>query len=127
MRFIGPLLLLALLLALAWFNPSTEQFNTFLSEEVAARVGETAGEAGRATGFLTERLGRAAGDAIGRSAGREIAGRFERSNYLLASTYSLDLNGRREGGEWVFLGIAGQFVPLETPENLQTLIRDVLL
>ena len=126
MRFVGPILFFTLLGALWFFNPGPDQFSAFLSEEIAERLGE-AGEDAGAMGFLNDRLGRAVTDAAGDAIGRGVAGRFERSNYLLASTYSLDLNGRREGGEWTFLGIAGQFFPLEAPENAETLIRDLVL
>ncbi|OZC04178.1 hypothetical protein [Rubricoccus marinus] len=128
MRIVLPILIGTLLLVLWWFNPNEDQFAVFLTDElraVAGNAGEQAGEAaGGAVGFLTGRLGRAVGDAAGRAAGREASGLFERENYGIASTYELDLNGRREGGEWVFLGIAGQFVPIKQPEDLQTLVRD---
>lgn len=127
MRFVLPVLIGTLVLVLWWFNPSQDQFKDFLGEEVSARMGQAAEDAGSATGFLTERLGRAAGDAAGRAIGRGAADQFERNSYGVASTYTLDLNGRRPGGEWQFLGIAGQFVPTKTPENLETLVRDLAL
>jgi hypothetical protein len=42
-----------------------------------------------------------------------VARETERTDYLLASVYDLDLTGpQREGGEYRFLGIAGQFIEL---------------
>ena len=130
MRFGLPILIGTLLVVLWWFNPTEEQFQEFLTEEIRGIASDAGADAGRtaggAMGFLTERLGRAAGDAAGRAAGRQASGMFERESYGVASMYTLDLNGRREGGEWKFLGIAGQFVPIDQPENLDVLVRDQL-
>jgi len=130
MRFVLPILLGTLLIVLWWFNPKEEQFTDFLTQEISALTANAGEEAGRATGGVTSvlagRLGRAVGDAAGRAVGREASGMFERKSYGVASMYTLDLNGRRPEGEWKFLGIAGQFVPIEQPENLQQLIRDQL-
>ncbi|HIG75811.1 MAG TPA: DUF4359 domain-containing protein [Bacteroidetes bacterium] len=129
MRFLLFGLILALAALLWWTNPEEEQFTTFVTEEVTERLGNVGADgaraAGGAMGFIAERLGREAGQAIGGALGRAASEEFERSNYLVASTYTLDLNGRASGGEWTFLGIAGQFFPLEQPENLETLIRDL--
>ncbi|MEM6327807.1 MAG: DUF4359 domain-containing protein [Bacteroidota bacterium] len=130
MRFLLPILIGTLLVILWWTNPEDEQFTSFLVDEVVTIVGDLGEDAGRATGgalgFLTERLGRAAGEAAGTVAGRAASQEFERSNYGIASTYTLDLNGRASGGEWTFLGVAGQFVPIKEPENLETLVRGIL-
>ncbi len=130
MRFILPVLIGTLLLVLWWFNPNEDQFAVFLTDEIRTVAGDAGEEAGRAAGgamgFLTGRLGREVGDAAGRAAGREASSRFERESYGVASTYTLDLNGRRPEGEWVFLGAAGQFFPLKQPEDLQSLLRDQL-
>ena len=104
--------------ALYVLNPGPDKFKQFLQVEIAERaearareVGERAGggAGSSVTGFLAERLGRAAGE-VGSQA-------FERENYHLASVYTADLNGRQPGGAWKFLGIAGWFFPLENPET----------
>ena len=114
------ILLLGLLLVagiLYLLNPGPEKFKEFLETEVAAQAeararaaGESvAGQMGGATaGFLADRLGRKAGSIASDAFGRE--------DYKVASVYTADLNGRRPGGAWKFLGIAGWFVPLERPE-----------
>ena len=98
-------------------NPGPEKFKEFLELELAqqaearARAAgeEVGGEVGGAvSGFLADRLGRRAGSIASEA--------FEREDYKLASVYTADLNGRRPGGAWKFLGIAGWFVPLERPE-----------
>ena len=127
-RFILFILFGTLLSALFVMNPGEEAFGEFLStkvSEIGGDLGEDAG--GGALGFLTERLGRAAGETAGAAAGARASRLFERSNYLIASTYTLDLNGRREGGEWQFLGIAGQFVPTKKPDDLPRLIQQSVL
>ena len=53
---------------------------------------------------------------LGQEAGDLTSAAFDREDYYLASVYAVDINGRRPGGEWAFLGIAGQFFPLDTPE-----------
>jgi hypothetical protein len=97
-------------------NPGPEKFREFLQEELAAqaeerarRVGEGVGgdAGGDVAGFIAGRLGRQAGDLASDA--------FQREDYHLASIYTADLNGRRPGGAWKFLGIAGWFVPLEQP------------
>lgn len=94
--------------ALYVLNPGPDKFKQFLQVEIADRAEERiGGEGNSVTGFLAERLGRAAGE-VGSQA-------FDRENYYLASVYTADLNGRQPGGAWKFLGIAGWFFPLEDP------------
>lgn len=98
-------------------NPGPTRFNEFMQDEMARRAEEAARQAGGTVagrmgegvaGFLADRLGRAAGDAVSTA--------FERDDYYVASVYRVDLNGRRPGGEVEFLGIANQFFPLKMPE-----------
>lgn len=92
--------------ALYLLNPGPDTFEEFLSTEMAERArGESGGGAG---GFLADR--------IGRSAGAAASDLFDREDYKVASVYTADFNGRRPGGEWTFLGIAGWFIPLERPD-----------
>ena len=98
-------------------NPGPETFREFLREEIADQAeaearaaGEAAGgrAGGDVAGFIADRLGRRAGDLASNA--------FERDNYHLVSVYTADLNGRRPGGAWKFLGAAGWFFPIERPE-----------
>ena len=109
---------LAIVAVLLFFlNPGPEDFRVFLTEELsdrAEREARAAGESvagrfgGDVAGVLARRLGREAGDLASDA--------FERENYYVASVYFVDVNGRRPGGEWEFLGIAGQFFPIEEIE-----------
>ncbi len=111
---LGLILLAGILYVL---NPGPDKFKEFLREELAEQAAERAREAGEVAGgelggnvagFIADRLGRRAGDLASDAFGRE--------DYYVASVYTADLNGRRPGGAWKFLGIAGWFVPLEQPE-----------
>ena len=111
---VGLVLIAGLLFAL---NPGPDAFREFLTEELAVqaeREARAAGEevagrfGGRVAGVLARRLGRDAGDLASNA--------FDREDYYVASVYRVDVNGRRPGGEWAFLGIANQFFPLESPE-----------
>lgn len=103
-----------LLGTLALFNPSQDDFTAFIRE----RTRDVVSEYGRAAGggLFRSAVSSLAGEVAGAIAG----GSVERRNYILASTYSLDLNGMgREGGKWRFLGIGGQFFELERPAMLE--------
>lgn len=113
--FLGLLIVAGVLYVL---NPGPEKFREFLTVELAAQAeararaaGEEVGGSvgGAAAGFLAERLGRRAGSIASDA--------FEREDYYVASVYTADLNGRRPGGAWKFLGIAGWFFPIERPET----------
>jgi hypothetical protein len=99
---------------LALFNPGPDDFATFVTERTRDVVDEEA----RALGGNL--FGSVAGALAGEVAGALAGGSVARHNYLLFSTYSLDLNGmREEGGEWRFLGIGGQFFELGRPAMLE--------
>lgn len=116
MKLVSALFLL-LAIILAVLNPSPEEFTTFFREQAAERgrqAGRDAGNSagGGAIGFLTERLG----EAVANTAGGRLGEEFEHENYILFSTYTLDVNGSRENGIWRFLGIGGQFVSIQEPD-----------
>lgn len=111
---VGLVLVAGLLFAL---NPGPDEFRVFLTEELAQQAEQRARDAGEdvagrfggaVAGVLARRLGQEAGDLTSAA--------FERDDYYVASVYHVDVNGRRPGGEWSFLGVAGQFFPMETPE-----------
>jgi len=98
---------------LALLNPTKEDFAQFAQTRAQAVVADRARES---SGLFGE-IGRS---VLGTLA-REAAGRaVERTNYVVCSVYTLDLNGRSAtGGEWVFLGIGTQFIELERPAMLE--------
>src|SRR5690606_10159326 len=99
---------------LALFNPSQDDFTTF----VQGRARDVVSEYGRTAGG--DLFGDVVGALAGQVSGAIAGGSVERSNYLLVSTYTLDLDGARsEGGEWRFLGVGGQFFELERPAMLK--------
>jgi hypothetical protein len=105
------LLLVALVVVLAFTNPGPEAFGEFAEDVAGERIGSVA-EGLPAGGLLGELGGLAAGQIVRRYA--------DRDNYLVASVYTLDLDGRaREAEDWRFLGIAGMFFELQRPESLQ--------
>ncbi|MDT0630157.1 DUF4359 domain-containing protein [Rubrivirga sp. S365] len=111
---VGLLLIAGLLYVL---NPGPEAFRRFLTEELAAQAEQRARDAGEEVGGSSG--GRVAGviaRRLGREAGALASEAFEREDYYVASVYRVDINGRRPGGEWAFLGIANQFFPIEAPE-----------
>lgn len=112
--------LLAVAVLLYVLNPGPDAFREYLRVELAAQAEARAREAGErvagtlggdVSGFLAERLGRQAGDVASEA--------FTRDNYYVASVYRVDLNGRRPGGEWAFLGIANWFTPIDVPEAVR--------
>jgi hypothetical protein len=98
-------------IALAFFNPSMDDFSLFVraqSEQILIdETGDTS--LGRALSAFGSRL---AGDYVHRVT--------ERRNYFVFSTYTIDLDGpERTGNEWRFLGIGGRFIELDRPEVLR--------
>jgi hypothetical protein len=100
------------LFALWFFNPDMDDFKVF----VEARSGE----------ILQRELG---GGALGEAlsgAGARLAGRYidritDHDDFLIFSTYTIDLDGDGTEGEeeWEFLGIGGQFVEMDRPASMR--------
>jgi len=109
MRLVAFLLLAALVAVLALTNPSQEDFADFLRTTATSQVeARYPGVGGIVEGLLRGGAGQMAADA------------FERENYFVCSVYRLDLSrGRLDNAEFVFLGIAGRFVPLRTPDDVR--------
>ena len=109
--FMRLLLFIALVIVLFVTNPTPESFAVYAEENVAEEL-RTAAEDLPASDFLSDLGGIAAGALVRRHA--------DRDNYLVASVYTLDLDGRAsEAEDWTFLGIAGLFFELHHPESLQ--------
>ncbi len=103
------LLLLALVVVLAVTNPTSDDFAEFAEGHVAERL-EAELDAVPAGGLL--------GDVGGLAAGQLVRRFAERETYLVASVYTLDLDGRaRDAEDWRFLGIAGVFFEIDRPES----------
>ena len=104
MKFFRNLILLAVLAAAALYftNPGPDAFSAFLSEYVQTELADdTPGE--------TE-LGKAFRKGLGQIAGAAGGQLAEREDHTLWSTYTL----RMGEDEHVFLGIAGQFIKIES-------------
>lgn len=116
MRSLFPLLLLAALAFVLFItNPQPDDFQEFAREQSGELFrGQLGAELGE--GALGQALGSLAGEATAALAGRLA----ERDDYLVASVYTLDLDGPDSTeDEWRFLGIAGQFVELQRPASLE--------
>lgn len=117
MRSLGGLLSLLVcvgLVLLAILNPQMKDFEEFAAEHLRAQI----------TPHLEKRLGTES--ALGRAlagAGVDLASQYldrfaTRKNYVVASVYTVDLDGPDANEmEWRFLGIGGRFVPLEGPQQ----------
>lgn len=104
------LALLAIVLLFA-LNPDMEDFKQFVEE--------------RSEKSLLTKTGDSELGLMLSSIGSSLAGGFvdritDRKDYILLSTYQIDLGGRNETEDgWRFLGIGGQFIELERPEALK--------
>jgi len=105
-KLLAFLVLVGLLL---FTNPSMGDFTAFVEDELSERIlGEVGDSAG---GRLLAGIGSGLVGAV-------ADGATERSNFLVASTYTIDLDGSDEpGNQWRFLGIGGQFIELENPDD----------
>lgn len=107
-KFTIPILILVALMA---FNPKKEKFYDLVesrSDEIFSNeLGNSA-----VGGLLAE---------LGSGLARNLAEKFtDRTNYLVASVYTIDLDGEEhDENDWKFLGIAGQFIELQRPEALK--------
>ena len=98
------------LIALFIFNPDMEDFQAFVQTQSGQILGEKLGDGA---------LGRALSGAGSALAGRYVDRVTERNDYLIFSTYTIDLDRDAEDDEWRFLGIAGMFVETERPASLR--------
>ena len=107
----GLALAILAVIALAIFNPGMDEFRVFASERAEGLILQEAGDGV---------LGRALSGAGGSLAGQYIDRVTERENYILFSTYTIDLDGPESDEEhWAFLGLAGQFLELERPPSVE--------
>ncbi|RMF52970.1 MAG: DUF4359 domain-containing protein [Bacteroidetes bacterium] len=109
MRTLAALLTGFVLAALAFSNPGPEDFEAFLRTRAEGYLRQETGE-----GTLGEAIARLGGGLVGRLGGAAA----ERDDYVLFSLYTVD-PGAEGPPRWRFLGIAGRFVVLETPEDAE--------
>ncbi len=101
--------------ALALTNPGMDRFKDFAEDRSEDILLQETGD---------NALGRFLANLGGSLAGSYVDRITERRNYLLFSTYTVDLDRERQGDEWRFLGIAGQFLELQRPEGLNDVQPD---
>lgn len=108
------LLILGVLIGtLAIFNPDEEDFRSYVTERANEAISDRARSAGGR--IFSDIVGSVGGTLAGHVASRTVV----RDDYIVFSLYTIDLDGsQRTGEEWRFLGIAKQFVPLNTPDSL---------
>ena len=97
-------------IALVWFNPDMDDFRLFIETRTEDLIRREAGET--PVGGALSRLG-------SNLAGAYIGEVTDRNNYVVFSTYTIDLDGQEsETGDWRFVGIGGRFIETERPESL---------
>lgn len=102
--------LLLVAIALAWTNPEMDDFTVFAQAQSERLLLQEAGE-GAFGQFLSGLAGTLTGQYVDRIT--------RRANYVVCSTYTIDLDGPdADAEEWRFLGIAGRFLVLEEPASL---------
>ncbi len=105
------LLLMVAVLALAFTNPAMGDFETFAEAHLETVLVREMGDSV---------LGRALAGAGAGIAGAHVERITERTDYVLYSLYTVDLDGSAdEADDWRFLGIGGQFVELQRPASLR--------
>lgn len=113
----GFLVLLAVVAGLlAFTNPTMDDFRPFVeerSEELLQReIGD--GPLGEALSGLGAQI-----------AGAIVERMTERENYFVVSTYTLYVGDeRRPENAWKFLGIAGTFVEMDRPDQMEARQQD---
>lgn len=107
----GIVIVILAIIALAYFNPGMDEFKLFVQQQSEVLVQQEAG-GGTVGDFLA--------GAAGRLAGQHVERVTDRTNYVIFSTYTIDLDGPdSENNEWRFVGIAGQFFESHRPESLR--------
>lgn len=102
-------LILAFVLGgLVFTNPGMESFEAYVEDEASQLIRDEIGD----DSWLTDAIGSIGGSALSAQAESFTT----RSNYLLASTYTVDLNDDGHADlQW--LGIAGRFIQLDPDDE----------
>jgi hypothetical protein len=94
---------------LARSNPDEASFREYIEERVQNQL--TDGGQGRLGRILTDVGAGLAGSIAARAA--------DRTDAVILSVYSVDLGADgRDDEKWVFLGIAGRFFEIRTPDSI---------
>ena len=107
----GLIITILLLVALAYFNPGMEDFRLFVGSQSEILIRQEAGD-GAIADLLATIGGRFASDHIDRIT--------ERRNYVIFSTYTINVDVvGTDDDDWKFLGIPGRFVETQRPRSLE--------
>lgn len=109
------IILLGILAALWYYNPTEAQFHTFVKDRVATEIDKEATKQGATDNPLVDMIKGLASSQLSKLAERNV----KRDNYFVASMYTIDLPPKIADKDWKFIGVAGQFFPLERPEFLE--------
>lgn len=101
---------LLVVLALAWFNPDMDDFRRFVQHQSSGIIQQETGDSA---------LGRALSDLGSGLAAAYIDRITTRRNYLLFSSYTVNIGGDDREQEWRFLGMAAHFFETKRPEALR--------
>ena len=104
------LLIIVGAVVLAALNPGMSDFEDFAQEQSERLIRQETGDS---------ELGKLLSGVGSHLAGSYIDRITERQNYVLFSTYTVDLDGPEQSEEeWRFLGVADRFVVLEQPASM---------
>lgn len=104
------LFLSILTIVLYLFNPDLDDFYEFIESKSGTYFQKELGES-----KLGDLLARWGGD-VSRFLAKQTT---DRQNYLVFSTYTIDLDGAQQTeNDWRFVGVAGQFFEWHRPEGL---------
>lgn len=100
-------------IALAFFNPGMDEFRTFIRTQAEGMIQQETGDTA---------VGRALSGLGGSLAGQYVDRVTDRNNYVVFSTYTIDLDGpESEDEDRRFLGIAGRFFELDRPASVESM------
>lgn len=106
---------MALIAGLWVSNPTEPQFKAFAEAQIEARIQDEMSKRSFGGSELGAYLKGMASEFLSKFAERNVV----RKNYYVFSIFILDVPEDVDKKDWRFLGIAGQFIPLERPEILE--------
>ncbi len=103
-------LFLVVMGTLALFNPEMDEFSSHMNDRTQTEASDNAR-------FSSGGLLNGAISTVSTLARAAANDQFERSSYVICSTFTYDTNGGARGGEWTYFGVAGQFFEIERPST----------